>query len=66
MLIDPGVGVFNKTVGVLFAARDVGLDYLRIQIEDSGNYADALGYLRKLGLEAVSPPLLLLREEAGC
>ena len=29
-------------------------DYLRIQIEDAGNYKDALTYLRKLGPEAVS------------
>ena len=29
-------------------------DYLRIQIEDAGNYKDALTYLRKLGAEAVS------------
>lgn len=28
-------------------------DYLSIQIEDAGNYADALVYLRKLGAEAV-------------
>ena len=28
-------------------------DYLRIQIEDAGNYAEALEYLRKLGPEAV-------------
>lgn len=28
-------------------------DYLRIQIEDAGNFRDALIYLRKLGLEAV-------------
>jgi hypothetical protein len=28
-------------------------DYLRIQIEDAGNFADALAYLRKLGPEAV-------------
>lgn len=28
-------------------------DYLRIQIEDAGNYAEALAYLRKLGPEAV-------------
>ncbi|EIN07034.1 hypothetical protein PUNSTDRAFT_114539 [Punctularia strigosozonata HHB-11173 SS5] len=27
-------------------------DYLRIQIEDAGNYKDALAYLRKLGTEA--------------
>ncbi|KAF9476515.1 hypothetical protein BDN70DRAFT_839137 [Pholiota conissans] len=27
-------------------------DYLRIQIEDAGNFADALAYLRKLGPEA--------------
>ncbi len=29
-------------------------DYLRIQIEDAGNYKDALTYLRRLGAEAVS------------
>ena len=29
-------------------------DYLRIQIEDAGNYKDALLYLRRLGAEAVS------------
>ena len=29
-------------------------DYLRIQIEDAGNFKDALVYLRKLGSEAVS------------
>jgi uncharacterized protein YxeA len=34
-------------------------DYLRIQIEDAGNYGDALAYLRKLGAEAVCFPLLL-------
>jgi hypothetical protein len=28
-------------------------DYLRIQIEDAGNFTDALAYLRKLGAEAV-------------
>ena len=28
-------------------------DYLRIQIEDAGNYKDALLYLRRLGAEAV-------------
>lgn len=28
-------------------------DYLQIQIEDAGNYAEALAYLRKLGSEAV-------------
>lgn len=28
-------------------------DYLRIQIEDAGNFSDALAYLRKLGPEAV-------------
>ena len=32
-------------------------DYLRIQIEDAGNVKDALGYLRKLGPEAVRSPL---------
>jgi len=31
-------------------------DYLRIQIEDAGNYGHALAYLRKLGAEAVRPP----------
>jgi len=29
-------------------------DYLRIQIEDTGNFTDALAYLRHLGPEAVS------------
>lgn len=29
-------------------------DYLLIQIEDAGNYKDALTYLRRLGAEAVS------------
>jgi hypothetical protein len=29
-------------------------DYLRIQIEDARNFKDALYYLRKLGLDAVS------------
>ena len=29
-------------------------DYLQIQVEDAGNYKDALAYLRKLGIEAVS------------
>ena len=29
-------------------------DYLQIQIEDAGNYKDALTYLRRLGTEAVS------------
>jgi vacuolar protein sorting-associated protein 11 len=29
-------------------------DYLRIQIEDTGNFNDALAYLRQLGPEAVS------------
>ena len=28
-------------------------DYLQIQIEDAGNYRDALTYLRRLGTEAV-------------
>ncbi|TFK46662.1 hypothetical protein OE88DRAFT_880671 [Heliocybe sulcata] len=32
-------------------------DYLRIQIEDAGNYKDALSYLRKLGLEAAEANL---------
>jgi vacuolar protein sorting-associated protein 11 len=31
-------------------------DYLRIQVEDAGNYKDALAYLRKLGAEAVCLP----------
>lgn len=31
-------------------------DYLQIQIEDAGNYKDALNYLRHLGSEAVSLP----------
>jgi hypothetical protein len=35
-------------------------DYLRIQIEDTGNFADALSYLRKLGHEAVRPLFLTL------
>lgn len=30
-------------------------DYLRIQVEDAGNFADALAYLRKLGPQAVCP-----------
>jgi vacuolar protein sorting-associated protein 11 len=29
-------------------------EYLRIQIEDARNFGEALGYLRKLGAEAVS------------
>ena len=29
-------------------------DYLQIQVEDAGNYKEALAYLRKLGSEAVS------------
>lgn len=29
-------------------------DYLQIMVEDAGNYRDALGYLRRLGNEAVS------------
>ena len=29
-------------------------DYLQIMVEDAGSYGDALGYLRKLGTEAVS------------
>ncbi|KAG6841392.1 hypothetical protein C0991_011556 [Blastosporella zonata] len=32
-------------------------DYLRIQIEDAGNYADALQYLRKLGPDAAESNL---------
>lgn len=36
-------------------------DYLRIQIEDAGNYAEALAYLRKLGSEAVCSLFLLAR-----
>ncbi|KAF4614763.1 hypothetical protein D9613_002508 [Agrocybe pediades] len=32
-------------------------DYLRIQIEDAGNFADALAYLRKLGPEAAESNL---------
>ncbi|KAF5330983.1 hypothetical protein D9619_005205 [Psilocybe cf. subviscida] len=32
-------------------------DYLRIQIEDAGNYRDALAYLRKLGPEAAESNL---------
>ena len=35
-------------------------DYLRIQIEDTGNFADALSYLRKLGPEAVRSLFLTL------
>ena len=35
-------------------------DYLRIQIEDAGNYADALAYLRKLGAEAVFFSLFMI------
>lgn len=34
-------------------------DYLRIQIEDAGNYKDALTYLKKLGPEAVRLSLYL-------
>jgi len=34
-------------------------DYLRIQIEDAGNFADALAYLRRLGPEAVCSSSLL-------
>ena len=36
-------------------------DYLRIQIEDTGNFTDALAYLRHLGPEAVSRALILKR-----
>jgi hypothetical protein len=36
-------------------------DYLRIQIEDTGNFTDALAYLRHLGPEAVSLALILKR-----
>ncbi|KAI0374590.1 hypothetical protein BV20DRAFT_934950 [Pilatotrama ljubarskyi] len=32
-------------------------DYLRIQIEDAGNYKDALSYLRRLGAEAAESNL---------
>jgi hypothetical protein len=32
-------------------------DYLRIQIEDAGNYRDALAYLRHLGPDAVRHPI---------
>lgn len=32
-------------------------DYLRIQIEDAGNYKDALSYLRRLGTEAAESNL---------
>jgi len=32
-------------------------DYLRIQIEDAGNYKDALVYLRRLGPETVRCPI---------
>ena len=35
-------------------------DYLQIQVEDAGSYKDALGYLRKLGVEAVRSPRRLL------
>jgi len=35
-------------------------DYLRIQIEDAGNYRLALAYLRRLGPETVSCSLRLL------
>lgn len=35
-------------------------DYLRIQIEDAGNYKLALAYLRRLGPETVGFSLLLL------
>ena len=31
-------------------------DYLRIKIEDAGNFKDALAYLRRLGHEAVRGP----------
>jgi hypothetical protein len=35
----------------------IGMDYLRIPIEDAGNYKDVLQYLslRPLGAEVVSP-----------
>ena len=36
-------------------------DYLRIQIEDAGNYKDALQYLRSLGTEVVRPLSLFNR-----
>jgi len=36
-------------------------DYLRIQIEDTGNFNDALSYLRQLGPEAVSRHLFRMR-----
>lgn len=35
-------------------------DYLRIQIEDAGNYKDALSYLRRLGTEAVRRASLIV------
>ena len=33
-------------------------DYLQIQVEDAGNYREALAYLRKLGAEAVGESCL--------
>jgi len=41
-------------------------DYLRIQIEDAGHFADALAYLRKLGPEAVSATFLLPGDILKC
>lgn len=45
-------------------------DYLQIQIEDAGNYKDALVYLRKLGNQAVrvrlsSPSIVLIYLQGG-
>lgn len=40
-------------------------DYLRIQIEDAGNFRDALGYVRRLDLDAVSV-LVCFRVKLQC
>lgn len=52
-------GYFDHAVYLAKAHRR-HLDYLQIQIEDAGNYHEALLYLRKLGPEAVRIFFLLL------
>lgn len=39
-------------------------DYLRIQIEDAGNFKDALIYLRRLGPETVPTPSFIVEYTA--
>ena len=47
---------YFEHAGYLAKKYDRHEDYLQIQIEDAGNYKEALAYLRKLGAEAVRLP----------